>query len=136
MFAMLHFQQQSRLLILIPAHTDDVADVAEDDTHLSCVPWTLSVYVCVSLRSTDRSLEELRVSLRTTPKRSTLATCAVVSPPRSRVKNQRTSYARLSAEQREGEKKLFNTFVQMNRDGSVSFFKFLLNLLFPSLFHL
>lgn len=60
-------------------------------THLSWVPCMLNTYVFVSLRSTETSLEELRASFLTTPKRSTLASWVVVSLPRSRVKNQRTS---------------------------------------------
>lgn len=56
----------------------------------------------MSLRSIEMSLDELRASFLTTPKRSTLATWVVVSPPRSLVKNQRTSYARSSETDRKG----------------------------------
>lgn len=61
------------------------------NTHVSRVPWMFNKYVLVSLRSMETSLDEFRVSFLTTPKRSMLATWVVVSPPRSRVKNQRTS---------------------------------------------
>lgn len=61
------------------------------NTYLSWVPCIFNKYVFVSLRSIETSLDELRASFHTTPKRSMLATWMVVSPPRSRVKNQRTS---------------------------------------------
>lgn len=61
------------------------------NTHLSWIPCIFNKYAFVSLRSIETSLDELRASFHTTPKRSMLATWTVVSPPRSRVKNQRTS---------------------------------------------